>query len=169
MCLIIEQGYNYIHLVLEQAVKLHVLPQNRATAAYVLYQGRATSYTCLKIEQGYCYIHLVLEQDCSYMSYIRIGLQGIYLLHMVSVPCCYAPTRRISWCSHSYRHIFVANGHNVFKLTPVPYEIQVQQLVQQQHYDLAMQICVSIGHVCELWPDIHCVIISSIYNYFQYL
>ena len=37
----------------------------------------------------------------------------------------------------------MANGHNVFKLTPVPYELQVQQLVQQQQYELAMQICVS--------------------------
>ena len=38
----------------------------------------------------------------------------------------------------------MANGHNVFKLTPVPYEVQVQQLVQQQQYELAMQICVSV-------------------------
>jgi len=37
----------------------------------------------------------------------------------------------------------VANGHNVFKLNPVPYDVQVQHLVQQGHYDLAMQICVS--------------------------
>ena len=47
-------------------------------------------------------------------------------------------------CSSSARHIFVANGHNVFKLTPIPYELQVQQLVLQQHYELAMQICVSV-------------------------
>ena len=45
---------------------------------------------------------------------------------------------------YSCRHIFVANSHNVFKLTPLPYEVQVQQLVQQQQYELAMQICVSI-------------------------
>ena len=44
---------------------------------------------------------------------------------------------------YSCRHIFVANSHNVYKLTPLPYEVQVQQLVQQQQYELAMQICVS--------------------------
>ena len=48
-------------------------------------------------------------------------------------------------CSYCCRHIFVANSHNVFKLTPVPYEVQVQQLVQQQQYELAMQICVSVS------------------------
>ena len=37
----------------------------------------------------------------------------------------------------------MANSHNVFKLNPVPYDVQVQHLVQQCHYDLAMQICVS--------------------------
>ena len=38
--------------------------------------------------------------------------------------------------------IFLANSHNVFKLSAVPYDVQVQHVVQQGHYDLAMQICV---------------------------
>jgi len=42
----------------------------------------------------------------------------------------------------------VANSHYVFKLNPVPYDVQVQHLVQQAHYDLAMQICVSDFVMC---------------------
>ena len=61
------------------------------------------------------------------------------LIFWYQLVACFSPIY-----SSSARHIFVANGHNVFKLTPVPYELQVQQLVQQQQYELAMQICVSV-------------------------
>ena len=67
-----------------------------------------------------------------------------YLLNWWIAQALFRPTVKYFQTFNSCRHIFVANSHNIFKLSTVSYEVQVQQLVQQQQYELAMQICVSV-------------------------